>query len=225
VQVRTFCVGLFQANCFLITDPATGASALVDVGEDGEVVRHLTAMRPVPDVRVVLLTHAHIDHAGGLAAVQAAFDVPTFLGAGDEALFAMLPEQGLWFGMPELHRPAGRVDTWTADGTTVEVGALAVTYLATPGHTPGHGIWTAPGHAFGGDLLFAGSIGRTDLPLGDPRAMAASLRRLGDLSDGTVFHCGHGPDTSLGEEIRSNPFLGALRRARGLPEPAGRGWW
>jgi glyoxylase-like metal-dependent hydrolase (beta-lactamase superfamily II) len=211
-------VGLFQVNTFLIRDNATGACAVVDTGEGDELVRRLTARTPLPEVQAILLTHAHLDHAGGLAALQKVFDVPTYLPALERPMFETLPQQGDWFGMPELNRPCGRIDHELADGDTVCVGNTCLTFFSTPGHSPGQGCFYTDTDIIVGDTLFAGSIGRTDLPMGDPQLMQASLRRLFTLPGHLRVHCGHGPATTLERELQTNPFLGALRREKGLPE-------
>jgi glyoxylase-like metal-dependent hydrolase (beta-lactamase superfamily II) len=226
MQIQTITVGLFQANCFLLTCEETGTSAVIDVGEDDALGARLAAMEPVPRLGHVLITHCHIDHAAGLAELQTRFpDAKTCVPLADRPLFEALPQQGNWFGMPALNRPCGRVDRWLADGDEIAVGALTLRFLATPGHSPGLGCFVGHGHAFVGDTIFAGSIGRTDLPLGDHAEMDRSLARLMELPGETVLHSGHGPDTTIAQELATNPWLAHVRRARGLPEPQRRSWW
>jgi glyoxylase-like metal-dependent hydrolase (beta-lactamase superfamily II) len=217
MQIRCFTVGLFQVNTYLVTDLQTGVSAIVDTGEGDELGERLSRLDPPPRVEKILLTHAHIDHAGGLRWLQRRFDVPTYLCRDERPMFEALPQQGDWFGMPELNRPCGRIDHWIEDGATVDVGSLNLHFLATPGHTPGQGCWHDDEDIIVGDTLFAGSIGRTDFPLSDPRAMERSLRRLLALPGHLRVHSGHGPVTTLARELQSNPFLGFLRaeHARG----------
>lgn len=219
MNVRCFTVGMFQVNTYLVRDDATGACAIVDTGESDELVQRLRALDPAPDVRAILLTHAHIDHAGGLTFLQDAWDVPTYLCADERPMFEALPEQGNWFGMPQLNRPCGRIDHWIADGDTVRVGELELRFLATPGHTPGQGCFYDSEDIIVGDTLFAGSIGRTDFPLSDPPAMRRSLRRLLELPGHLRVHSGHGPVTTLEHEMASNPFLGFLRTERERSKP------
>jgi glyoxylase-like metal-dependent hydrolase (beta-lactamase superfamily II) len=121
------------------------------------------------------------------------------------------------FGMPWLDRPCGRIDREVVDGDSVQLGETTLRFLATPGHTPGQGCWYDDTHVVVGDTLFAGSIGRTDFPLSDPALAVASLRRLMELPGTMVVHSGHGPDTTLDHELRTNPFLAYLRVERGLP--------
>lgn len=216
MEIRCFTVGNFQANAFLATDSATGASAIVDTGEGEDLALRLARLDPVPDVRLILLTHGHIDHAGGLRFLQERWDAKTYLCSAERPIFSSIPMQGRMFGMPSLDQPCGRIDREIRDGETVQLGETTLRFLLTPGHTPGQGCWYDDTDVFVGDTLFAGSIGRTDLPLSDPARMKDSLRRLMALPLHLRVHSGHGPSTTLEQELRTNPFLGFLRKEMGI---------
>lgn len=216
MEIRCFTVGLFQVNTYLVTDPATRAAAIVDTGESEQLAEQIAALDPAPDIHAILLTHGHVDHAGALSQLQARFDVPTYLPRAELPLFEALPQQGDWFGMPQLNRPCGRIDHLLDDGDRVQIGELELRFLATPGHTPGQGCYYDDDDIIVGDTLFAGSVGRTDFPMSDPDLARHSLRRLFDLPGHLRVHSGHGPVTTLAAELRSNPFLGFLRIGRGI---------
>src|SRR5690606_27315722 len=193
-------------------------------GETEELAERLSALDPAPDVRMILLTHAHIDHAGGLVHLQERFDVPTYLPRLEKPLFETLPIQGRMFGMPALDRPCGRIDHWVEDGDTIALGETTLRFLSTPGHTPGQGCYFDDADIVVGDTLFAGSIGRTDFPMSDPKLAVESLRRLMELPGSLRVHSGHGPMTTLETELRENPFLAYIRREKGLPAGPSISW-
>ena len=129
MQVKCITVGMFQVNTYLLTDEATGLSAIVDTGEDDELLRRLQAMRPAPKIAMILLTHTHIDHAGALSILQAHYDAPTTMPAADRPLFETLPMQGRMFGMPHLDRPCGRIDHEIHDGESVQLGETTLRFM------------------------------------------------------------------------------------------------
>lgn len=224
MRVQCFTVGAFAVNTYLLTDEATGFSAIVDTGETDELVKRLQALDPAPDIRAILLTHAHLDHAGALAQLQDHWDVPTWCPREERVLLEALPMQAQMFGIPGPTPRVGRVDHWIDDGAVVQLGETTLRFLSTPGHTPGQGCWSDGEHIIVGDTIFAGSIGRTDFPMSDPALMVRSLRRLMDLPGELVVHSGHGPTTTLAHELKTNPFLGYLRKERGIPGPRGYAW-
>ena len=200
-------VGRFQENCYLVVDDRTGRAVLVDPGDEGaQVVAMVRESRA--ELEAVWLTHAHIDHIGALAAVKRAWDVPVFLHPADLPLFERAELAAAAYGVPFEMPPPPELPL--ADGERLLVGGLTFTVLHVPGHAPGHVIFVGEGVALGGDLLFAGSIGRTDLPFCDPAAMQRSLARAAALPDATVVYPGHGPATTIGREKASNPFLSGL---------------
>jgi hydroxyacylglutathione hydrolase len=212
VIVSAHTVGLLQENCYLLVDEEARRCVLVDPGAEGE--RLVAAVRASgADLEAVWLTHAHIDHFGGLAAVKRAWDVPVYLHPADAPLWAVASRQAAAYGLPFEAPPP--VDRALSDGETVRVGTLRFVVVHTPGHAPGHCIFEGHGIAFAGDLVFAGSVGRTDLPLSDPRAMQVSLERAATLPPETVLYPGHGPVTTMGAELRSNPFLTGAARVLG----------
>jgi len=202
-------VGPFQENCYLLADEQTRDAVLIDPGDEG--ARLIAAVEQGGfTLRAFWITHAHIDHVGGIAAVKRRWDVPVFLHPADRPLYDHAPEQGRMYGLRIEAPPAPDRDL--AEGDVVQVGGLSFKVMHVPGHAPGHVAFEGHGVIFGGDCLFAGSIGRTDLPLSDPSAMQQSIARLGALPPETVVYAGHGPATTIGEEIRTNPFLNGAAR-------------
>jgi glyoxylase-like metal-dependent hydrolase (beta-lactamase superfamily II) len=207
--VHTLTVGPFQENCYLLGDGVTRDAVLIDPGDEAE--RLIDAIeRDGWTLRALWITHGHIDHVGGIAAVKRHRDVPVYLHPADRALYDRAAEQGRHFGLRIETPPPPEHDL--AEGDVMRVGTLSFDVIHVPGHSPGHVAFVGHGVVFGGDCLFAGSIGRTDLPLADPQALARSLQRFAALPEATVVYSGHGPATTVREERRSNPFLtGAVR--------------
>ncbi|WP_438970356.1 MBL fold metallo-hydrolase [Methylophaga sp.] len=212
MEIQCMTVGAFSVNTYLITDQATGQSAIIDTGETTEQVEYLLSLQPQPDIRMILLTHGHLDHAGALMHLQQSFDVDTYLPRLEKPLFDTLPQQGDWFGAPEMNRPCGRIDCWLDDGDTIPLGETILHFISTPGHTPGQGCYYDDSDIFVGDTLFAGGVGRTDLPMGNAALMQQSLSKLMQLPGHLQVHSGHGPVTNLAYERDFNPFLTFLRQ-------------
>ena len=208
LRYHTVPVTAFQQNCSLVWDDATMQSAVIDPGGD---LDHLLAevARLGLKLEQIWLTHAHIDHAGGTAELASRLSLP-IIGPhpGDQFWIDGLPQQGAMFGFP--HAEAFTPTRWLHDGYTVTLGGHTLNVRHCPGHTPGHVVFHSPEikRAFVGDVLFAGSIGRTDFPQGDHDTLIASItQRLWPMGDDTVFIPGHGPESSFGRERRSNPYV------------------
>lgn len=197
--------GQFAQNCYLVADAASGDCAVVDPGEESGRILSEVAARGWR-VTAIWLTHAHVDHILGVAAVKAASSAPVHLHAADRALYDGLPQQAAWMGISA--GPAPAPDAELRHGGRVRVGAHRFEVRHTPGHSPGSVSFVRPGLALTGDALFAGSVGRTDLPGGSGAALLAAIRReLLTLPDDTVVYSGHGPPTTIGVERATNPFL------------------
>jgi len=183
---------------------------MVDPGEESSAFLAELGRRDWA-LRAVWLTHAHIDHILGVAAVKRATDAPVYLHPDDRPLYDALPDQGAWFGIRADRPPPP--DHPLAAGQRLTVGGLEFTVRHTPGHSPGSVSFVGQGTIFGGDVLFNGSIGRTDLPGGDFATLMRSIQRdFLSLPDSTVVRSGHGPETTIGVERLTNPFLtGAYR--------------
>ena len=198
----------FQQNCSVIWDETSGVGAVIDPGGEMERLRAVIAEHEVT-VEKILLTHGHIDHAGAAAELAETLDVPIEGPQREDAFWIdQLAEQGARFGLPPA-RPFAP-DRWLEDGDTVTAAGVTFEVRHCPGHTPGHVIFFQPEMriAFVGDVLFAGSIGRTDFPRGDHDTLIASIRdRLWPLGDDVTFLPGHGPTSTFGEERRSNPYV------------------
>ncbi len=208
--VRTFPVGLLQCNCSVIGDPGTKDAIVVDPGDDVDTV--LAALREEGlRCRVILNTHTHLDHVGANQQLKEASGATLMLHEADLPLYDRLDVQAAWMGgvLPPPVRAV--VDAHIHQGDRVRAGGLVAEVLHTPGHTPGSVCFHVDGAApvlFSGDTLFAGSIGRTDLWGGDfDQELESIRRRLFALDDRTRVIPGHGPETTIGRERHSNPFL------------------
>jgi glyoxylase-like metal-dependent hydrolase (beta-lactamase superfamily II) len=197
--------GAFVENCYLVIDEAARECAVVDPGEGAGLILHKlaeTAARPV----AIWLTHAHVDHVLGVSRIASATGAPVLLHAADRPLYDRVPQQAAAFGLPADTLPPPDA-TW-AHGDVVRVGTLAFGVRHTPGHSPGSVSLVGEGVVFSGDVLFQGSIGRSDLPGGDLDTLIGSIEReLLVLPDSTIVYSGHGPHTTIGAERRTNPFL------------------
>lgn len=200
-------VGPLQCNCSIIGDEATHEAMVIDPGDDIADVLALIQKHNL-QVKQIVITHAHIDHVGGAMKLKAATGAPILLNQNDYALLKMLDVQAAWIGMKDPGQVA--IDSSVSTGETVSAGGLQANVLHTPGHTEGSIClyFAADRKLIAGDTLFAGSIGRTDLPGG---SMQKIMRSLHDtvlaLPDDTVVVPGHGPLTTIGDERESNPFL------------------
>lgn len=202
-------VGAFQENAYLVADAATGRAVLVDPGAQPDVVIEMVE-RSGAALEAIWLTHAHLDHVGAIAGVKRRWDVPIFLHPADRPLYENAERQAAAYGLP-FEQP-GTPERELAHGDRLGIGGLTFEVHHTPGHAPGHCVFVGHGVMLGGDLLFAGSIGRTDLPLSDPRAMQRSLEHVAAFPEPTVVYPGHGPHTTIGVERATNGFLTGLAR-------------
>ena len=205
--LETFPVGPLHCNCTILGDELTHEAVVVDPGDNvPEILSRL--QKHGLTLRQIIVTHAHIDHVGGAALLKKVTGAPVFLNKHDLELLGAMEMQAGWLGVPtpEVAPPDASAD----DRTKIGLAALPAEVIHTPGHTQGSICLLFPGQnlLLAGDTLFAGSIGRTDLPGGDGRQILRSLRdRLLVLPDTTRVLPGHGPETTIGEERQSNPFL------------------
>ena len=205
--LETFPVGPLRCNCTILGDELTHEAVVVDPGDNlPEILFRL--QKHGLTLRQIVVTHAHIDHVGGAALLKKVTGAPVFLNKHDLELLGAMEMQAGWLGVPtpEVAPPDASAD----DRTKIGLAALPAEVIHTPGHTQGSICLLFPGQnlLLAGDTLFAGSIGRTDLPGGDGRQILRSLReRLLVLPDTTRVLPGHGPETTIGEERQSNPFL------------------
>ena len=209
--VESQAVGPFFKNGFVVGCEETQDAVLIDPGD--EVASLLAfAERSGLAIRAILLTHAHVDHVTGVAAAKRVLKVPVYLHRDDLFLYDRAVEMGALFGLQVEPQPP--IDEFYTPAALIPFGSYEVRVHHTPGHCPG-GVClqigqqgTAGNELFVGDTLFAGSIGRTDLPGGDYATLIASIRNvLFPLGDEAIVHSGHGPDTTIGQERRTNPFL------------------
>lgn len=202
-------VGAFQENCYIVTDPDSHALAIVDPGSEPErIIAAVEDTGRTPEA--IWITHAHVDHIGAIAPVKRKWNVPVWLHPADEPLYRVGGRQAQLYGIPYEEPPTP--DYQFDEGHTIRLGTLELTVMHVPGHAPGHVVLHGHGNALVGDCLFAGSIGRTDLPFSNPSQLEASLKRITALPPETVVHPGHGDSTTIGEERISNPFLNGTAR-------------
>lgn len=199
----------FQQNCSLIICEATGKAALIDPG--GDIDRILTAVAAHQvTLEYLLLTHGHLDHVGAAYAMSQQFQIPILGPHRDDAFWLeMLEQQCQAFGFAKVK--AFKPDRWLEDQAIVSIGTVQLKVLHCPGHTPGHVVFFCEqaGVAWVGDVLFHGSIGRTDFPRSDHQTLLRSIReQLWPLGPEVIFIPGHGPQSSFGEEMRHNPYVG-----------------
>ena len=197
--------GQLTQNCYLIADRRTREAVIIDPGEEPAMFLAELDTRAWA-LRAVWLTHAHIDHIVGVGAVQRATGAPIHLHPLDRPIYDALPQFGGWIGLQLEPPPPPNVELHP--GAKVRVGGFEFGVRFTPGHSPGSVSFVGPGMVFSGDVLFNGSIGRTDLPGGDFATLMGSIQtQLLSLPDSTVVYSGHGPDTTIGIERLTNPFL------------------
>jgi hydroxyacylglutathione hydrolase len=200
-------VGPFQENCYVLGDEASGVGAVVDPGDEAARIAMAVEQTGL-EIGSIIVTHAHIDHVGAVATLVDEYSCPVLMHAEAEPMLEQIPTQAMMMGLRFGKVPT--VDHHIGEGEMVEVGDLRLRPLYTPGHAPGHLAFyiEEEGLVLSGDALFAGSVGRVDLPGGSMEVLMRSIEeRLMTLPDETRVYPGHGPQTTVGNERATNPFL------------------
>jgi len=208
--LQPFVIGPLETNAYLLADRDAGEALVIDPGGDpGEILAFLAEQRLT--CRLIVNTHGHFDHISGNRALKSATGAALLVHAGDVPMLTEATTHARLFLMRAENSPPP--DVILVDQGEVRVGSVILRVLHTPGHSPGGVTLVAPGMAFCGDLVFRGSVGRTDLPGGSERVLLDSIRRqILTLPDDTVLYPGHGPDTTVGLEKKQNPFFRLARR-------------
>jgi hydroxyacylglutathione hydrolase len=203
--IRMFVTGPLETNTYLVADRATGEALVIDPGgEPGEILEFLAKERL--RCRHIVNTHGHFDHVSGNRALKSATGASLLIHEGDVPMLAEASNQARHFLLHAENSP--QPDLLLADREELRVGSALLRVVHTPGHSPGGITLVAAGSAFCGDLVFYGSVGRTDLPGGSERKLLDSIRRhILTLPDDTVLYPGHGPETTVGLEKKQNPFF------------------
>jgi len=224
--IEELTVTAFQQHTRIVGCEKTKQAICIDPGDEAERIVE-TLERHGLKLQAIALTHAHLDHVGGVSALKKLQPhAKITLHRGDEFIYNGLPEQPAWIGIPRSQwaalgfafEPPPPIDEYWTDGQTFDVGELQFEVLHCPGHTPGHVVLYEPKErkVFVGDVLFAGSIGRTDLPGGSMEQLLDSIKsKLLSLPDDVTVYSGHGPLTTIGEERLTNPFLKGVYNLRG----------
>ncbi|MCP4545633.1 MAG: MBL fold metallo-hydrolase [bacterium] len=204
--IEKFTVGSFQENTWLVGECEGGDAFVVDPGgETNRIIDSAAAKRL--KIRAVLNTHGHIDHIAGAAELCTQLAIPFRMHADDNFMLDSIDQACAMFGLPSIEAPV--LGDPLQDGEIIKIGGMEITVIHTPGHSPGGVSLLVNGHLFAGDTLFAGSIGRSDLPGGDMDTLMTSItdKLIDPLPAGTIVHCGHLSDTTLAEEAATNPFI------------------
>lgn len=197
--------GPLGVNCYLIGCEKTKAGAVIDPGDDAPIILNVIKQNKL-DIKYILLTHGHVDHLAHLTRVKDELNAQFLMHQEDVFLLKGLFAQALMFGLPNPGTP--KPDRFISDGEEIALGELRIKVLHTPGHSPGSITFHVEDKLFVGDLIFAGSIGRTDLPKGDFQTLIRSVEtKIFTLPEETIIYPGHGPETTVGQEKATNPFF------------------
>ena len=207
--VQGLTVGMLQENCYILGCESTQAGVIIDPGDNARAILKAVRQAGLTIVKIIN-THAHLDHVMAVDAVRATTQAPWYLHPADLPVLRDVPERARFWLDSEID-PIDDPDEFLEHGQILTFGNEELEVRHTPGHAPGHVVFVhhASGQVFGGDTLFAGSIGRFDVPGADGPTLYRSIReQLFTLPDATVVHPGHGPATTIGDERRDNPFVG-----------------
>lgn len=203
--VKKLEVGPIMANCFILGCETTKEAVVIDPGDDADRILMELAKSELK-VKYLINTHGHFDHVGANKRMKEATGAQIAIHPEDEPMLEELSRSAMMFGLSAENSPPA--DLVLNDGDTIRFGEITLTVIHTPGHSKGGICLHTKGHLFAGDTLFSGSIGRTDLPGGDYDTLIASIKnKILELDDNTVVYTGHGPETTIGNEKQSNPFL------------------
>ena len=209
LDVRQLSLGPIGTNCYLVRRPGAAEAVVIDPGGDAGTIR-LELAQMGARCTAILITHGHWDHLGGVADLAEGAAAPVHMAEGERELLERIRD----YTPPGLLLRPYAPDVLLAGDETLELAGISFETTSVPGHSPAHLAFAADGCLFSGDVLFAGSIGRTDFPGSDWETLLASIRMLVErYPPETVVYSGHGPPTTLGQELASNPFLAELRTA------------